>query len=740
MTFDPSMAFAGCPKCDSAFHVERIRGARWFCNCCAHEFEGPQSGAETGTTWRTSAPRGKLLAVVAALFVAMAVEASAQPIFVMDYGRDSGGWPGTVGSRVTHTQQRIPGGGPSGQDAIEMRQLYAPTADRYGAEFDWGWNGDLEASDPPAGSRRYYRWRMRFSPDTNLRGVYSGNGSGIDLTNKVLIVGDGCGSNCRVIVSYRGGSADGRPRYWRVALDGGVDPITVTNIPPNGEWFTVQLEITTGPTGGYKLWINNPNYATPTGQMQRLVNPTRHRYVFFGAYNNDGLQSSGVHTWRHSDFQYALSFDPTFAAGGTAPPSPVDCAVSSWTLAGASPWGACVGGSQTRNETWARSIVTPPSNGGAVCPALTETRTAAQACSTEPPPVEPPPSSGEVFRADFSTPSAVFDSSGYGSLAGSSQFAVVNGALVHTIPAGASQQYITQHLADARTGPVAAVGPALVDVYAKWTVTYAPGFDFAAEPKQMILGTQDARRHDNACCNPWTAHYMTVFVSAQGQILAEGNNKQAASGQWLNLGPFVPVTLTTGRPYVVEVRRRLNDFGQDNGIFQMWVDGVLIADRTNVRWRTAWDGTFGSDASGTNFLMVSDYFNGGARSVSQQIAYDDITISTTRAGAPPPVACVGTWGTWTRVAGSETACVNGMRTFNEARLFTVITSGAGCPVSPETRTVGENCTPPPAPVLTCWVTGTPSSYADGDLRRTIRCDTNGPATLPVGTRFTIPRP
>jgi len=37
--------------------------------------------------------------------------------------------------------------------------------------------------------------------------------------------------------------------------------------------------------------------------------------------------------------------------------------------------------------------------------------------------------------------------------------------------------------------------------------------------------------------------------------------------------------------------------------------------------------------------------------------------------------------------------------------------------------------------------GTPLSYADGDIRRTIRCDTNGPtSSLPVGATFTISVP
>lgn len=74
--------------------------------------------------------------------------------------------------------------------------------------------------------------------------------------------------------------------------------------------------------------------------------------------------------------------------GGSAPPppAPVDCAVSAWALSTAEPWGACVDGTHRRTETWARTVVTPAANGGAACPALTEVRTASQACAPPPPP------------------------------------------------------------------------------------------------------------------------------------------------------------------------------------------------------------------------------------------------------------------------------------------------------------------------------------------------------------------
>lgn len=71
------------------------------------------------------------------------------------------------------------------------------------------------------------------------------------------------------------------------------------------------------------------------------------------------------------------------------PPAPVDCVVSAWAFASATEWGACTAGSQSRVETWARTVTTPPANGGAACPALTELRTATQSCTVTPPPADP---------------------------------------------------------------------------------------------------------------------------------------------------------------------------------------------------------------------------------------------------------------------------------------------------------------------------------------------------------------
>ena len=70
------------------------------------------------------------------------------------------------------------------------------------------------------------------------------------------------------------------------------------------------------------------------------------------------------------------------------PPAPVNCAVSPFAMTAATAWAPAVcpsSGQQSRTETWTRTVTTPPSNGGAPCPPLTELRTGTQACTFVPP-------------------------------------------------------------------------------------------------------------------------------------------------------------------------------------------------------------------------------------------------------------------------------------------------------------------------------------------------------------------
>lgn len=240
-------------------------------------------------------------------------------IFAMNYSAGTypdGGWAAwqpTPSWKAEH----LPGGGPGGRDAIELRQLANLGARDFGGQFNWGWRENIEPSEHAVGTRRYYRWRMSFSDDSNFRGV-SMDGEPSNITNKLLIVGQGCRTGrCRVILSYRTDRDSRRIGYFRLQIDGGEDYVD-TGSYERGRWLNVQVELraSTGETaadGGYKVWINTDSYARPTAVRSDIVlHPANWGYVWFGGFNNDGLQADGTHAFRHTDFVAAETFDNTW--------------------------------------------------------------------------------------------------------------------------------------------------------------------------------------------------------------------------------------------------------------------------------------------------------------------------------------------------------------------------------------------------------------------------------------------
>lgn len=267
---------------------------------------------------------------------------------------------------------------------------------------------------------------------------------------------------------------------------------------------------------------------------------------------------------------------------------------------------------------------------------------------------------GVFFNEGWESGSAAnsFNSAGFGSATGSSQFSVQNSivgsglwALRHALTAGQSADsvnYATQHFGDAINGPVWPTGRGqhFFDVYLQYRVYYSPGFRFDTNYKQFEIGTEDNNDQTGTCCNPWVANYTTIYAAAGGAQLIEGNNKGSATPQWIGYAQNANgysssnrLTLQSGRWYTIEVRRRLNDAGVDNGILQMWVDGLLILDYSNVRFRVPRNGAYGANfAYGTNWMMISDYPLNGV-SQTQNIYYDDVKLSTTYIGsgsAQPP--------------------------------------------------------------------------------------------------------
>jgi len=81
-----------------------------------------------------------------------------------------------------------------------------------------------------------------------------------------------------------------------------------------------------------------------------------------------------------------------------------------------------------------------------------------------------------------------------------------------------------------------------------------------------------------------------------------------------------------GQWYCVEARTRLNDAGQSNGVFQLWINGTLEAERTGLNWVGAFN------AYGINGLFFENYWNVGSP-VAQERYFDNIVVST------QPIGC-----------------------------------------------------------------------------------------------------
>lgn len=209
------------------------------------------------------------------------------------------------------TREFLPTGGPVGRPAHRLKMRYCETCNDFGGQFNWGNRANLFDSDPPPGTRRYYRFRMRVSG--NNRGRSWDDGAPSDITNKVLIVGQGCGRGCRFILTYE--TADGGGiRNFRIQKDGGEDLDDTGSFPPD-KWLSVQVELLTGKPGasdgGYRLWVNNGDYKRPDAKRDRIeLHGANHRYVWLGGFVNDGLMSDGTHVLDLADFEIGTAFDP----------------------------------------------------------------------------------------------------------------------------------------------------------------------------------------------------------------------------------------------------------------------------------------------------------------------------------------------------------------------------------------------------------------------------------------------
>lgn len=148
----------------------------------------------------------------------------------------------------------------------------------------------------------------------------------------------------------------------------------------------------TQPATGTALltWVNPPDAITAIDvwQAEAAAGPFRSIATLapVSSYTVAGL-AVGPHWWYVTASIGSAASLPSNTVTKTitaTTPVPVDCAVGAWSEWTGGAWSACLAGTQTRQETRTRSVLTQPANGGAACPALTETRTASQPCTVVP--------------------------------------------------------------------------------------------------------------------------------------------------------------------------------------------------------------------------------------------------------------------------------------------------------------------------------------------------------------------
>ena len=81
----------------------------------------------------------------------------------------------------------------------------------------------------------------------------------------------------------------------------------------------------------------------------------------------------------------------------------------------------------------------------------------------------------------------------------------------------------------------------------------------------------------------------------------------------------------TGQWYCIEAHAKLNDPGQSNGVFELWINGTLEAQQTELSWVGSYRDY------GINAVFFENFWNDGSP-VVQERYFDNIVVSTQRIG------------------------------------------------------------------------------------------------------------
>jgi hypothetical protein len=176
------------------------------------------------------------------------------------------------------------------------------------------------------------------------------------------------------------------------------------------------------------------------------------------------------------------------------------------------------------------------------------------------------------------------------------------------------------------------------DIYWRMYVRRAPGWTGGGGDKlsRAIVFASSSSWAEAIGAHVWsgtspgpTQSYLTIDpasgTDAAGNLTATGyNDFNRWLGQVTGTTPMYS-DATAGTWYCVEAHVKLNDAGQSNGVFQLWIDGSLEAQETGMNWL----GSFSS--YGINAVFFENYWNAGAPKAEERY-FDNLVVSTQRIG------------------------------------------------------------------------------------------------------------
>ena len=711
-----------------------------------------------------------LVPALVLLCLGSASGAFGQVIFSMDYSPGAypnGGWTAWP-TNASWSRSFVTGAGPSGQNVVEMRQLSNPSGGDYGGQFNWGWSGNIEPSDPAPGARRYYRWRQYFTTGSNFQGLAWGDGNPGDITNKLLLVGQGCtASPCRVILTYRTDRANQRVGYFRLQIDGGAQLVD-TGPYAKGQWLNIQVELQSGSSGGYKIWINNNDYANPTAQKTGItLNSQNWKYVWLGGFNNDGLQAAGVHTWRQTDFQAATAFNSTWNSGGSSTPaptpaptacsfaasptsasipaaggtgqvsvstSPSGCSPASWTASSNSSFVTVTSGASGSGTGTVRYSVAP-NTGASRTATLTVAGRAVSITQGGPSQTAPAPTNTRLPFSSTFDGGTFSEWNGFRNTTGAtitSQGCQSGSCLRSPLIAGTtSDNYGDLYFGDFPTVGGTKVEEAWLRLYSK----FDSGLSWPNRGQKIAIlnltdGVSTLRRYQ-----------VTLYVNPSGQYALE----QTDIDNWIftgianNVGS--PAAVRLGQWDKLKVHVKLNTPGASNGVVQLWVNDQLKIDQTalNIRKGTSYGmgklnlSTYSTESNPTNGVQWHDSLTLSATdpesgstptptptpcsfavsptsvSVAATGQTGQLTVAASPAGCSPSSWTASSSGAFVTLAAGTSGSGNGTVTYavaaNTGSSRTATLTVAGKAVA--VTQAGAAVTPP----STCTVTLTPTAAA-----------------------------